>query len=359
MARDEQAERPVTTLATDMMSGEGRDVDGGRLNDAAVWHAKLRQDASAESTWTEFAAWLEADRENRAAFDLVEDLYFALEDAEPQLAGAVEAARNDNVASFGAWRALRRSPVGAGAIGLGLMAASLIVAVTLHSGTAPEHVDRYATNIGEKRTVTLSDGSVIEMNTGSAITVAFGPGERKVALDHGEAVFRVGKDPSRPFLVTVADRDVRDIGTVFNILSDSGRTVVTVAEGEVSVSAHDATSSQTRPAPVSLVAGEELLLQAGHADSMRRIDPAIAMAWREGYLTYKEAPLSLVVSDLNRYFANRIVLQDSDTGLRRFSGALKVDNEDAVVSRLSELLPLIVDRSGDGVITLRLKPQKD
>ncbi len=85
----------------------------------------------------------------------------------------------------------------------------------------------------------------------------------------------------------------------------------------------------------------------------------MATAWREGYLTYKEAPLSLVVSDLNRYFPNRIVLQDSDTGLRRFSGALKIDSEDAVVSRLAELLPLTVDRAGDGVITLRLKTQKD
>jgi transmembrane sensor len=83
------------------------------------------------------------------------------------------------------------------------------------------------------------------------------------------------------------------------------------------------------------------------------------MAWREGYLTYKEAPLSLVVSDLNRYFPNRIVLQDSDTGLRRFSGAIKVDNADAVVTRLSQLLPLVVDRSGDGLLTLRLKTQKD
>jgi transmembrane sensor len=357
MARDDQTERDMTTLALD--SSDGSVADAARLNDAAAWHTRLHQEASAETTWIEFAAWLEADGNNRAAFDLVEDLYFALEEAEPRLTPAIDVARNASIVRSGAWRAARRFPVRTGALGLGLMAASLLVMVAIRSADGPTHVDHYATGIGEKRTVTLVDGSIIEMNTGSAITVAFGRQERQVALEHGEAVFRVGKDSSRPFLVRVGDRDVRDVGTIFNILSDAGRIVVTVATGQVAVSPHDGAGSATGTVPVSLVAGDQLMIQPGHADAVRKSDPAMAMAWREGYLTYKEAPLSLVVSDLNRYFPNRIVLQDSDTGLRRFSGAIKVDNADAVVTRLSQLLPLVVDRSGDGVITLRLKTQKD
>ncbi|MDB5393475.1 MAG: transcriptional regulator [Rhodospirillales bacterium] len=359
MARDDQAERDMVTLASDSNSGRDPGADAGRLNDAVLWHARLRQDASAESTWIEFAVWLEADNDNRAAFDLVEDLYFALEEAEPHLTPMIDIVRDSSVVSFGAWRTARPFLVRIGALGLGLMAASLLVVIGVRSGDVGGRADHYATGIGEKRTVALADGSTIEMNTDSAIMVVFGQGQRKVALEHGEAVFRVGKDPSRPFLVTVGDRDVRDVGTVFNILSDSGRIVVTVADGKIAVSPHDAADLAARPTAVGLVAGDQLTIQAGHADAVRRIDPAIAMAWREGYLTYKEAPLSLVVSDLNRYFPNRIVLQDSDTGLRRFSGALKVDNEEAVISRLTQLLPLLADRSGDGVITLRLKPQKD
>jgi transmembrane sensor len=345
----------MMTLASDFDAGEGPDMDAGRLNDAAVWHARLRDEAEAESTWIEFAAWLESDHENRAAFDLVEDLYFALEEAEPHLTPAIESARNPNVVGFDLWRAARRFPLRSGAVGLAL-AASLAIAIVVRPGDVAVHADHYATAMGQQRTVTLADGSVIEMNTGSAITVAFDRSSRKVSLDRGEAVFRVGKDPSRPFLVRVGDREVRDIGTVFNILSDAGRIVVTVADGKVAVSPHGAAAAVT---PVNLVAGEQLMIQTGKPDAVRRIDPSIATAWRDGYLTYKEAPLSLVVSDLNRYFPTRIVLQDDDTGLRRFSGALKIDSEDAVVNRLAELLPLTVDRSGEGVITLRLKPQKD
>jgi transmembrane sensor len=358
MARDDRNDRDMMTLVPDFDAGKGPGIDAGRLNDAVAWHSRLRQEAEAESTWTEFAVWLESHRENRAAFDLVEDLYFALEEAEPHLTPAIEAARNPNVVRFDLLRTARRFPLCSGAVGLAL-AALLAVAVLVRPGDVAIHADHYATAIGEKRSVTLADGSVIELNTASSITVAFDRSERKVSLDRGEAVFRVGRDMSRPFLVTVGDRDVRDIGTVFNILSDAGRIVVTVADGEVAVTPHDTSGAVAPSKPVNLVAGDQLLIQAGKPDLVHRVDPSTATAWREGYLTYKEAPLSLVVSDLNRYFPNRIVLRDDDTGLRRFSGALKIDSEDAVVSRLTELLPLLVDRSGDGVITLRLKPQKD
>ncbi len=330
--------------------------DSGRLNDAAVWHAKLQGDAPTDVVWLEFAAWLDADTANRAAFDLVEDLYVTLDEAEPHLLHSDNPAPLARVAALDRWRTARIAPRQAGAIGVALLAASLVVAIGVEMRPAADRTAHYETRIGETRTVTLADGSNIDLNTGSVVDVAFRGTERRVTLGRGEAAFRVAKDPSRPFLVAVGDVDVRDIGTVFNILHEAGRTVVTVAEGRVAVSRRN---ENAQNGPVQLTAGDQLVMQDAAPDTVRRADPAMAMAWREGYLTYKDAPLTTVVSDLNRYFQNRIVLKDKDTGLRRFSGALKVDNEDAVVSRLAALLPLIIDRDGDGVITLRLKPQAD
>ena len=358
MARGDRTERNIMTLVRNSEPVEGLHADAGRLDDAAGWHVRLRRDAAEESTWIEFAAWLESDTENRAAFDLIEDLYFALEEAEPHLTPAIDVARTASVVSFTSHRPVRRFPVRAGLFGMGLIAASLLVVVGIRSRDVGVRVDHYATAIGEKRSIALADGSLIDLNTGSAITVSFTDRERKIVLENGEGVFRVGKDTARPFHVVVGDRDIRDIGTIFNVLSDTGRIVVTVAAGKVSVAGHNA-ADLAHTAPVNLAAGDQLMVRMGQADSVRHIDPAIAMAWREGYLTYKEAPLSSVVSDLNRYFRKRIVLRDIDTEQRRFSGAIKVDDEEAVVSRLAELLPLMVDRSGDGVITLRLKTQKD
>jgi transmembrane sensor len=250
------------------------------------------------------------------------------------------------------WEHIPR-PVAAG--GLFLLAASLILGVGLEMRQSAPRIAHYETRIGETRTVALADGSTVAMNTDSAIDVSIGD-ERRVALVRGEAVFKVAHDPAHPFLVSAGNRIVYDVGTVFDLLYTPDRTVITVAEGRVGVAPLDILP---QPQLTPVAAGEQLVARPALVDQVRKVDPATAMAWQQGYLTYRNTPLSIVVGDLNRYFPKKIVLMDQDAGRREFSGALKVDDEDAVVSRLAELMPLVVEHGNDGVITLRLKPQAD
>jgi transmembrane sensor len=321
--------------------------DDLRLNAAAVWYSRLQSEGQSESAWIDFAAWLEADDANRVAFDQVEALYSDLDETVPAR-GAIERGEPASNLVVLAGRQRRFTPLRAGFAGLAALAASL--SLVGHNAV------RYATKTGETRTVSLADGTTVEMNTASTLAVAFTGQERHVTLDRGEALFRIAKDSVRPFLVTVGGRDVRDVGTVFNVLRDQHRTVVTVESGRVSVSPAGAAAGS---APVLLDAGEQLAAEDGAGEAVNHVDPAQATSWRQGYLTYKEAPLSVVVADLNRYFAGRIFLSDKDAGVRRFSGVLKVDDEDAVLNRLAQLLPLVVDRKGDGEVALRLKRQGD
>lgn len=330
---------------------------GSRLNAAAVWYSRLRSDAESDSAWTDFAAWLVADDANRIAFDQVEVLYADLDALAPDLdlIGRSKPAVLSNVVRLPPPRP-RPSPVRLGLGGLVALAASLAVFI----GIRLIHVDgtavRYVTQTGETRTVVLADGTRIEMNTGSTLSVAFSARERRITLEKGEALFQVARDPTRPFLVAVAGRDVRDTGTVFNILHDRDRTVVTVESGSVSISPAGAPLSDRS---VQLAAGDQLAVQEGAGEIVDHVDPAQATSWRDGYLTYKGAPLSVVVADLNRYFSGHIVLTDKDAGARRFSGVLKVDDEDAVLNRLAQLLPLVIDHHSDGGVGLRLKRQGD
>jgi len=315
-----------------MGSPLGFDSDS-RLNAASVWYSRLNGDSHPESVWEDFAAWLAADDANRIAFDRVEALYAELEGLAPELA-AIDRARmptSSNVIEFSARPPRRPS------LRVWLGAAATVAAA-----------------LGESRSVALADGTTIEMNTASTLTVAFNGRERRVTLEQGEALFRVGADNARPFLVLVGGREVRDIGTVFNILRDRDRTVVTVESGKVMIS-----SPGTATPDVQLGAGDQLAARDGNGQVLNRVDPAQATSWRDGYLTYKEAPLSVVVADLNRYFAGHIVLADKNTGVHRFSGVLKVDDEDAVLNRLAQLLPLVIDRRADGEVGLRLKRQGD
>jgi transmembrane sensor len=329
--------------------------DDTRLNAASVWYSRLNGDSQAESVWEDFAAWLAADDANRAAFDHVEALYAELDDLAPELA-AIDRAQMPDVSNVIALHArqARRPSIRIWLGAAGAVAASLALLAIVRVAQVGDDTTRYATKMGESRSVSLTDGTTIQMNTASTLTVAFNGRERRVTLEQGEALFRIGPDNSRPFLVSVGGREVRDIGTVFNILRDHGRTVVTVESGKVMISSPGAVTPE-----VQLAAGEQLAAQDGDGQVLNHVDAAQATSWRDGYLTYKEAPLSVVVADLNRYFPGRIVLADKNTSVHRFSGVLKVDDEDAVLNRLTQLLPLVVDRRADGEVGLRLKRQGD
>jgi transmembrane sensor len=139
---------------------------------------------------------------------------------------------------------------------------------------------------------------------------------------------------------------------VFDVLHNDGTTTITVAEGFIAVqSSEPSVAGQT----YSLKAGDQLF----HADGSRafsatRIDPATVLAWRQGYLIYRATPLSKVIGDLNRYFAQPIVLADAEVGAQKFSGVLKVDDEEAVLGRLSKFLPITADRDDGHRIILRM-----
>ncbi len=322
------------------------------LNEAAAWFAKLRDHGSAETTWVEFTAWLEADRAHPIVFHRIEELYAGLDQARPLLSSLAERSVSADKTGFAAWRASHPVTVRASAAAMGLAAVFFFV-LGLNLPHTPSVSTRYATPIGETRIVSLPDGSVIEMNRDSKLNVTFEPTERRVTVDHGEAIFRPAKDSSRPFHVVVAALEIRDIGTVFNVLHYGRRTVISVADGMVAVSAVAPNRGPAQPT-INLKAGDQFVAVAGETGLARHIDPALAVAWREGFLTYQDEPLSVVVEDLNRYFPNPVHIEDAATGLRRFSGVLKMDNEDAVINRLEQVLHLEVHRSSDGSITLRL-----
>jgi transmembrane sensor len=93
----------------------------------------------------------------------------------------------------------------------------------------------YSTDIGERRSLTLADGSAVDLNARSSIRIEFSNAERRVELLHGQALFQVAKDKHRPFIVRTADASVRAIGTQFDVYRKAAGTTVTVLEGEVAV----------------------------------------------------------------------------------------------------------------------------
>ncbi len=312
---------------------------------ASDWFARLQGDAGLED-WTAFQVWLEADPAHAAAYDAVEALWVDLEDlpADKIPTPVIAEVATENVVPF----APRPKPPARRWVWTGLAtaaAAAAVVVAVLPQLTRPTFTD-YATKRGEIREVALADGSRLTLGGATALRVRLTRAERDVTLVDGEASFDVAHLENRPFVVTAADREVRVLGTEFNILSHDDRLVVTVRRGLVSVSGEpDGT--------VRLAKGQQLTSTPGGASLVRTTDPDAAFAWKSGKLVYRETPLAEVVADLNRYVATPIRVDPSAASVK-FSGVLLVDEEAAMIRRLELFAPITSQRSG-GEIVLRAK----
>ena len=308
---------------------------------ATDWFARLQGDAALED-WTAFHAWLEADPAHAAAYDEVETLWVELEDvAAPPSAEPIAI---DNVVPLR--RRTERIAHPARRLvwtGLGVAAAAAaIVVALLPQLTRPTFTD-YETQRGETRQVALADGSRLTLGSATTLRVHLGREQRDVTLVDGEATFDIAHQESRPFVVAVADRQVRVLGTEFNILSHDDRLAVTVRRGVVQVSGGD-------DGPVRLIKGQQLLHTQGSTASLVRVtDPNAAFAWTSGKLVYRETPLPDVVADLNRYVATPIRVDPSAAAVK-VSGVLLIDKESAMIRRLELFAPIASQTRGDEII---------
>ena len=115
-----------------------------------------------------------------------------------------------------------------------LLAVSVIIAASLLMGPL-HHPSRIVTAAGEQRSVTLADGTILELNTDSDARIAFTAGERRVILARGEGRFTVAHEAVRPFFVSTPQLTLKTIGTVFKVRTAKKQTDVTVFEGRLAI----------------------------------------------------------------------------------------------------------------------------
>lgn len=303
---------------------------------AADWFAKLQGDAALED-WTAFQTWLEADPDHAAAYAAVEAVWLDLEDLPGK---DPEASPLDtNVMPL----RLRPNPTARRGllIGLGVAAAAVVALAVTPRLTGPSYTD-YATKRGETREITLADGSRLTLGGATTLRVRLGGEQRDVTLVDGEASFDVAHLENRPFVVAVGARQVRVLGTEFNILSHAGRLAVSVRRGLVAVSGG-------QEGLVMLGRGRQLVQTPGASAQTRDVAPDMAFAWTSGKLIYDRTPLAEVVADLNRYVETPIRVHPSAASVT-VSGVLLIDEEASMIRRLELFAPVVAERTAREVI---------
>ncbi|HUO22224.1 MAG TPA: FecR domain-containing protein [Caulobacteraceae bacterium] len=318
---------------------------------AAEWVVRLHatvSDAQAEKDWLAFEAWLDDAAANRDAYDAAQALWSEMDRQSGALRLGLGEGQSAAILPFPS-RRTSAAPVWWAATAAA--AASLLVFIGPFSPFRIVEPTVYAAAKGERRTITLNDGSQIALNSNSKASVLMDSRRREVNLAEGsEAAFTVTHDAARPFVVHVGDRTIRDLGTEFDVLRNNGALTVTVRSGLVEVAPTPGAVGQT----VNVTPGLQLSHREGSATSdIARTSADDAFGWRAGRLVYRNRSLADVAADLNRYYGVQIKAEGTAAALP-FSGVLALADESMVINRLTALVPVSANTQ-DGVIILRAR----
>lgn len=329
---------------------------------ASEWLVLLESGDAKAGDRARFGAWLCDHPTHRAAFDELEETWGRLHamrdrlkalgdhepDPDPVLKRLAQSDRERRSRRPVAWVA----------------AAAALVAVLggmLFYPSEPHPV--YATDVGERSTVSLPDGSTVELNTDTELVVDYSGNSRNITLHRGEAYFDVVQDETRPFVVEAGHGAIRAVGTGFVVRMKSADVVaVTVTEGIVEV-----TPDVRAPAGISKLAAARVLptpkLHKGQRAEYDRQVTRIEVippnelerthAWRRGLLIFDGQSLEEVIREVSRYTDTRLIISDAELGQVRIGGAFQAGDVEALLEVLEKGFGIVVRRDGPRTVYLQ------
>lgn len=311
-------------------------LDPRILEAAAQWYALLSSGAASAGERARWQAWLQADAAHRLAWQRVEDVGAQFDALVRQPMGREAAVASLNAAAQGRRERRRLLSVALIAGTTGLLGLGVAVSPAGRRTWAAWRSD-LATPVGGTQETRLADGTRIQLNTDTALTVDYTRDQRRLVLLRGEIMIATAADPGRTFVVDTPEGRMQALGTRFNVRSLDGETTLAVLEG--AVQAH---FTGAPPAGYRVDAGMRM---RGGPQGIEA--PAALRAgdhnWTRGIVQFEEAPLAQVVAELARYRRGHLGCAD-DVAALRVTGTFPLHDSDRALRLLSEALPLRISR---------------
>jgi transmembrane sensor len=295
---------------------------------AASWHAKQMSGAMTPDERASFDQWMGESQANRLAFERIEDALTITDDAaQTILSEKFEDELHLEAQKTTAWRA----PALAASIAFAFLTLSTTLFFNYSSSQQPQI---YATAVGEIRSVSLNDGSTINMNTATTLAVEYSRTERVVSFEEGEAIFNVERNQAKPFIVELPAVEIIVTGTKFNVLASKQDTEIFVVSGIVQVKPIFGQMHTLRK-------GDSINIDSnGNAGSVAPFNPTDILAWTTGKLRFTQAPLHEVVDELNRYFDRKIILRDASLSTLPVTGEFDATDQAAAINAITLIFDL-------------------
>jgi len=192
------------------------------------------------------------------------------------------------------------------------------------------------TATGERRQITLPDGSQLTLNTGTAVDIAFDSQTRRLILRSGEILIQTAPDPqtpARPFIVEGRHGNLRALGTRFVVHQQEQSSSVAVLQGAVEVTPRD-----NRSARYIVDTNQQSSFNQLRGDGLQALTPH-ADAWSSGTLYVERMPLGEFVTEVARYRPG-VLRCDPAVAQLQVAGVFQLRDTDAILTALVESLPL-------------------
>ncbi len=314
---------------------------------ACHWHVILRSDTVTREDQRAFSLWISQSGAHQRIYD---EITLSLE--------SLDNIRHDPDIKMLRMAALKKPEYKKKYMIAAIsIAATMILGILTLSGLpshypAPDALEEIKTSdmletaIGERSTIKLADGSLVDLNTNTKIRTHLTAKRRLVILTHGQAIFEVAKDIKRPFVVIAGDQKITAIGTQFEVRTDDKGTSVTLLEGKVLIDEIRIKTKNIKnsPAPVELTPGERFVAPTSSPPIVVKIDFDKVTSWRQGRVDFEDELLADVIDELNRYSKHQVVLGDSSLGELRISGSFKTGSFDNFLAALAVVYPVTIER---------------
>ncbi|BBR54350.1 MULTISPECIES: FecR family protein [Pseudomonas] len=328
------------------MNQDRLNPDDALADAAAHWCMRVHAEDCTPAEREAFKRWLAADPRHLEEYEAMLEIWQTAE-LLPRTTTVVDFNPNARQpARARNWRPL------ASAAAIALLALPLAGWVGWEQGWLPNRY-QHVQSTDQMRQVTLSDGSVVELNLHSELRYLNYKDQRQVTLVQGEAFFKVTHDSTHPFIVRAGTGQTRVTGTQFNVWKYEDQVKVTLVEGSVLV------SSNGNDGGYRLGPGMQASYRAGDFEPAlaQSDDSGNSLAWRSGKLILDNLSLAQALPVINRYLDTPLQLADESTGTIRVSGVYSIHEVKRLVDNLPKVLPIYLTRSKDGSTVLnRISP---
>lgn len=317
------------------MSSLRGDLPSEIVSEAIDWAVRLLFNEPTDETRRRFQAWERADPRHKLAWQRVQSLHEDFPQVHAPL--ALETLRTAD--------AIRKRRQAGRRQALKVLAFGGVSVLGLSAGYRHVPWQRWlaeaSTSVGEQRTLKLDDGTVIVLNTDSAIDLRFDAERRDVILRRGEILVTTGHDDEfarrairRPFRVRTSFGTMRALGTRFTVRLGDEFARVSVQEGAVAMTTGSGDTQSVARAGTTWTVSPKSAFQS--ADTNLAPD-----SWADGLLSGTDMRLGDVLAELGRYRRGRI---DCDPAIANLtiSGAYRIDDTDRTLRFLEKVLPIRV-----------------